>query len=324
MVPLGLRTAFTELVGCRVPIQLAPMGGGVVTTGLAIAVSAAGGLGMLQRADPAPLGGRLDELDRAHAGPYGVNFVLHSRGPADYEQIDLAASRARLVEFFWADPDPALVDRVHKGGALAGWQVGSVDEARRAADAGCDLIVAQGVEAGGHVRGTVGLLPLLDGVLAAVDVPVLAAGGITTARTMAAVLVAGAAGVRLGTRFLATTESGAHPGYVTALLAAGGQDTVLTTAFGVGWPDAPHRVLVGAVNAARARPDGSVATRAGAPVPRWSSQTPSIDVTGDVGAMALYAGQGVGQVTETLPAAEVLATLTAQTRRMLSAASRYG
>jgi NAD(P)H-dependent flavin oxidoreductase YrpB (nitropropane dioxygenase family) len=298
------------------------MGGGVVTTGLAIAVCAAGGLGMLQRADPVPLASRLDELDQAHAGPYGVNFVLHSPGPGDQEQIDLAASRARLVEFFWADPDPALVERVHQGGALAGWQVGSVDEARRAADAGCDLIVAQGIEAGGHVRGTVGLLPLLDGVLAAVDVPVLASGGITTARSMAAVLVAGAAGVRIGTRFLATTESGAHPDYIAALLAADDQDTVLTTAFAVGWPDdAPHRVLVSAVNAARTHPGDSVGTRAGAAVPRWSSQTPSIDVTGQVGAMALYAGQGVGQVTETLPAAEVVATLTAQTRRVLSAAS---
>ncbi|HEV8163681.1 MAG TPA: nitronate monooxygenase, partial [Actinomycetota bacterium] len=108
----------------------------------------------------------------------------------DFAAGELAASRARLVEFFWADPDPALVELVHAGGALAGWQVGSVEEAERAADAGCDLVIAQGVEAGGHVRGTVALLPLLAGVLEVVTVPVLAAGGIASARSMAAVLAA--------------------------------------------------------------------------------------------------------------------------------------
>ena len=248
-----------------------------------------------------------------------MNFVLHAPDLADHAQIELAASRARLVEFFWVDPDPNLVARVHAGGALAGWQIGSVAEARQAADAGCDLIVAQGVEAGGHVRGSVGLLPLLDGVLAAVTVPVLAAGGISTGRSMAAVLAAGAAGVRVGTRFLATPESGAHPDYIAALLAAGGEATVLTTQFGVGWPAAPHRVLAGALDAAQAhRAEVVATTRAGRPVPRWSSQTPSTEVTGDVAAMALYAGQGVGQVTGTIPAAEVVATLTTQARRLLS------
>ncbi len=313
-----LPTAFTALVGCRVPIQLAPMGGGVVTTALVIAVCKAGGLGMLQRADPAPLAARLAELDRATAGPYGVNFVMHAPGRDDQAQIELAASRARLVEFFWADPDPTVVARVHAGGALAGWQVGTVDEARRAADAGCDVIVAQGIEAGGHVRGSIGLLPLLDGVLAAVTVPVLAAGGITTGRSMAAVLAAGAAGVRMGTRFLATPESGAHPDYVAALLAADGAATVLTTQFGVGWPDAPHRILASALDAAQAHPEDVVATRAGSPVSRWSSQTPNTEVIGNVAAMALYAGQGVGQVIETIPAAEVVATLTGQARRLLA------
>ena len=89
------------------------------------------------------------------------------------------------MEFLWADPDPALVELVHAGGALAGWQVGSVGEAKRAVDAGCDLGDDQGVEAGGHVRGTMALLPLLAAVLEVVTVP--AAGGIASARSMAAV-----------------------------------------------------------------------------------------------------------------------------------------
>lgn len=315
-----LRTAFTDLVGCQIPIQLASMGGGVVTPELAGAVSKAGGLGMLQRAGSTPLADRIAQLEQAEARPFGINFVP-ALGQGDQAEVELAAAHARLVEFFWADPDPALVDLVHAGGALAGWQVGSVEEARRAADAGCDLIVAQGVEAGGHVRGTVALLPLLVGVLEAVTVPVLAAGGIASARSMAAVLAAGAAGVRVGTRFLATRESGAHPDYVAALLAAGTGATVLTTAFSVGWPDAPHRVLGSAVAAAEAF-DGEVvgthtAGTASRPLPRLAAQTPSREVTGTVAAMALYAGQGVGQVTEVTGAAQVVTGLAQGAERLL-------
>jgi nitronate monooxygenase len=316
-----LRTAFTDLVGCQVPIQLAPMGGGVVTPQLAIAVGAAGGLGMLQHADPAPLADRIGRLEQAQAGPFGVNFTLYNPSPGVRAEIELAAGRARLVEFFWADPDPALVDLVHAGGALAGWLVGSVDEAKRAVDAGCDLVAAQGVEAGGHVRGTVALLPLLAGVLDAVTVPVLAAGGIASARSMAAVLAAGAAGVRVGTRFLATPESGAHPEYVAALLAADGEATVLTEAFAVGWPNAPHRVLGSALRAAEAFEGDVVGTlHAGPrsePLPRLSARTPSREATGTVAAMALYAGQGVGQVTRVTPAAQVVAELAQKAEQLL-------
>lgn len=317
----AMRTAFTDLVGCVVPLQLAAMGGGVTTPELAIAVSRAGGLGMLQRAGTIPLADRIATVERAGAGPFGVNFVP-ALGQGDPAEVELAAAHARLVEFFWADPDAALIDRVHAGGALAGWQVGSVEEAKRAADAGCDLIVAQGVEAGGHVRGTVGLLPLLAGVLDAVSVPVLAAGGIASARSMAAALAAGAAGVRVGTRLLATAESGAHPDYVTALLAADDDATVLTKAFAVGWPDASHRVLRSALAAATAFQDQVVGIHHGGPRPRplppLAAQTPSREVTGTVAAMALYAGQGVGQVTSVAPASQVVADLAEGARRLLA------
>ncbi len=316
-----LRTAFTDLVGCEVPIQLAPMGGGVATPELAIAVSTAGGLGMLQRVGPDPLADRIGRLQQAQAGPFGVNFTLHDRRPDDHAEIELAARRARLVEFFWADPDASLVELVHAGGALAGWQVGSVGEAKRAVDAGCDLVVAQGVEAGGHVRGTMALLPLLAAVLEVVTVPVVAAGGIASARSMAAVLGAGAAGVRIGTRFLATPESGAHPDYVAALLAADGEATVLTEAFALGWPDAPHRVLRSALEAAEAFPGEVVGMvhsgTVSEPLPRLSARTPSRDVSGTVAAMAMYAGQGVGQVTDVTPAAQVVAELAQEAAQML-------
>src|SRR5204863_396936 len=137
-------------------------------------------------------------LDAVPAGSaVGVNFLVPFLDPT---AVEAAADRCPLVEFFWGDPSAELITHVHAGGAKAGWQIGSGDEARAAVDAGCDLIVAQGIEAGGHVRGTTGLLPLLDEVRAAVDVPVIASGGIGTGRAMAAALAAGADGVRVGTR----------------------------------------------------------------------------------------------------------------------------
>jgi nitronate monooxygenase len=147
-----------------------------------------------------------------------------------------------------------------------------------------------------------------------VSIPVVAAGGITTAEHVHAAVSAGAAGVRVGTRFVATTESGAHPAYIAALLSAGSaHDTILTTAFSGGWPDAPHRVLRSAVAAAEAF-DGDVIAHSratGRPIDRFSSATPSRDVEGNVAAMALYAGEGVGDIRDVRPAATVVADLIA-------------
>jgi len=199
---------------------------------LVLAVAEAGGLGMLGGVmlPPQVLAGMLDDLAARTRGAFGVNFLMPF---LDRDAVPVAATRARVVEFFYGEPEAALVDAVHAGGALACWQVGSLGEAVAAARAGCDLIVAQGTEAGGHVRGRVGLLPLLNAVLDSVDIPVIAAGGIGTARDVAATLAAGAAGVRVGTRFVAAPECDAHPEYVTALVAAGAEDTVLTERFSV-------------------------------------------------------------------------------------------
>ena len=316
-----LPTAFTDLVGCRVPIQQAGMGG-VSTPELAAAVADAGGLGMVSLVmHPAhEVAAALDALAGQTAGTVGINFLMPFLDP---EAVDAAASRVRVVEFFYADPDPALVRRVHGGGALAAWQVGSPAEARAAVDAGCDFIVAQGTEAGGHVRGHLSLLPLLDLVLGEVDVPVVAAGGIATARGVAAVLAAGASAARLGTRFVATPEADAHPEYVDALLRASAGDTVLTTAFSGMWPDAPHRVLRSCVEAAGDVTGDIVAemSMGGAriPVPRLSVPPPARDASGTVAAMALYAGQSVGAVTEITPAAEVVRELAEGAERLLRA-----
>jgi NAD(P)H-dependent flavin oxidoreductase YrpB (nitropropane dioxygenase family) len=290
-------TRFTELFGCRWPIQQAGMGG-VATADLAVAVARAGALGMLTgTVGAAALATQLDAVPDGLA--VGVNFLMPF---LDRAAVEVAAATSPLVEFFWATPEPALVDVVHAAGARAGWQIGSPDEARAAQDAGCDVVVAQGVEAGGHVRGTVGLLPLLDEVRAAIDVPIIAAGGIGTGRAMAAALSAGADAVRVGTRFVAAAESPAHPAYVDALIGAGAEDTVLTTAFGTGWPDAPHRVLKSAITAGEAL--GAAQS--------WTPDWPDTNAAGAVEARALYAGQSVGAVRARQPAAEIVAELVAE------------
>ncbi|HVR28965.1 MAG TPA: nitronate monooxygenase [Thermoanaerobaculia bacterium] len=314
-----LRTRFTDLVGCTVPLQLAAMPG-VGTPELVAAVAGAGGLGMIGLPQiPAPaIVSILDGLAATTRGTFGMNFLIPF---LDRAALEVAAPRARVVEFFYGPPDRDLVRAARSGGALVSWQVGSRDEALEAVDAGCDLVVAQGNEAGGHVRGELGLLRVLSEVLDAVgEVPVVAAGGIGSAREVAGALAAGASAVRVGTRFVAAVESGAHPEYVRSLVEARAEDTVLTDVFSVGW-DAPHRVLRSAIEAARAFP-GEVVGEAEwggekRPVARFSAELPTRETTGEVRAMALYAGQSVGAVRQVRPAREIVAELVGGAEELL-------
>lgn len=322
-----LTTSFTELVGCSVPIQLAGMGP-VCTPELAAAVSEAGGLGQIT-AIPAPIeviSTTLDAIAERTSKPFGVNIVVP--GAPSSESLELLARRARVMDFFWAEPDHSLVELAHAGGALASWQVGSVQEARAAADAGCDFIIAQGIEAGGHIRGRLGLLPLLAQVLDAVDIPVLAAGGIGNARTLAAVLAAGAAGARVGTRFLAAEESGAHPTYVNALIDAEAEDSVRTDLFSVNCPLCPstHGVLRSAIDAAEAF-DGDVLGEMTVgdrhfSIARFQGVPPPIKpISGAVEAMVLYAGQSVGDVHGIQPAGEIVREMVEGAEQLLAASA---
>jgi NAD(P)H-dependent flavin oxidoreductase YrpB (nitropropane dioxygenase family) len=314
-----LHTRFTDRVGCELPIQQAGMGG-VAGPDLAVAVSAAGGLGTVAvHMMPAPIvAGTLDAMSERTSTPLAFNVLVPF---ADGAAVEVASSRCRLVEFFYGDPDAELVRVAHEGGALAGWQIGSRSEAEAACDADCDIVIAQGVEAGGHVRGRVGLLALLADVLDAVDVPVIAAGGIGNARTAAAALAAGADAVRVGTRFVATQEADTHPGYADALVRARAEDTVLTEAFSVMWPDAPHRVLRSCVNKAQALDDGAVGEveigGTTVPVPRLSVLAPTRATTGSVDAMALYAGESVTDVTSVVPARDVVVEITTGAEALL-------
>ena len=316
-----IETDFTRLVGCTVPIQLAGMGA-IVSPELAAAVSEAGALGQISfvQTDPAVAKQRLDRLEQLTRKPYGINLLLPYVDP---EILMMASRRARVVDFFWGDPDPDLVEQVHAEGALASWQVGSVREAISAEKAGCDFISAQGIEAGGHLRGQLSLLPLLEGVLDAGSVPVLASGGIGSARSIAAVLQAGAAGVRMGTRFIAAAESNAHPEYVEALIEAGAEDSVLTTLFEVDCPMCPatHRVVRSALKLAEGLPDRPLGemevSGSHYPIPRFFGFPPTRQMTGRITAMACYAGQSVAAIHGVQPAGEIVAELVSGTENLL-------
>jgi nitronate monooxygenase len=326
-----LETRFTKLVGCTVPIQQAGMGAAAPPE-LACAVSEAGGLGMVGTArpgmNPGTLAGLLSQTRDLTNRAFGVNFIPRHYPDMMREFVELAAKAGRVVECFYIEPDAELVKIIHGHGALASWQVGSREEAVKAAEVGCDIIVAQGVEAGGHVRGTLGLLGLLCDVLDAVpEIPVLAAGGIGTGRAMAAVLAAGADGVRVGTRFVASEEADLHPIYTDALIAARAEDSVYGSTFHVGWPEAPHGTLRSAIEAARAF-DGEVVAKVlsldGTEriVPLFGTSVADRSATGHIQAMALYAGQSVGAVKRVAPAREIIQEMVMEAEKLLRR-SRY-
>ena len=170
------------------------------------------------------------------------------------------------------------------------------------------------------------MLALLDEVLDAVDVPVLAAGGIGSGRAVAAVLAAGADGARVGTRFVAAEESAAHPTYVPGLVNASARDSIYTEAFSGGWPDAPHRVLRSSIEAAEAFQGDIVGTKERldgelVPWPRLASGVATRASTGTIEAMPMWAGESVSGVTRVEPAAAILDELIGEAERLLQ---RFG
>jgi NAD(P)H-dependent flavin oxidoreductase YrpB (nitropropane dioxygenase family) len=207
------------------------MGGGLSRHELAAAVSEAGGLGTIAVNGAEAIRRELAAARALTGRPLAVNVLLPFARRDWFE----AAAAADVVVTFWGEP------RRRTGGA---WlhQCGSVEEARRARAAGADGIVVQGVEAGGHVRGTTPALQLLEEAKRALppDYPVLLAGGIAARGDVRAALEAGAEAAVAGTRFLLSEESRAHPLYKERLL--GSRETLLTDLFGAGWP-APHRVV---------------------------------------------------------------------------------
>jgi nitronate monooxygenase len=321
-----IETSFTALVGCTVPIQVAPMGA-ISTPALIAATARAGAFPMIGTAGftHAQAMALLDEIESRVDAPIGANMLMPL---ADKGIVEAVAPRVRVFDFYHGEPDASFIDIVHEAGALAGWQVGSYAEAIAAVDAGCDLLAVRGVEGGGRMYGNQPLLPLLNRVLDAVDVPVLAAGGLATARDLAAVLAAGAAGARMGTRFVATDESGAHSAYKHAIVDARADETALVTDFSVFWPDGPqpHRVLRRALDTAHAVEGDTVGEMMvdgeRVPVPKFAVMPPVADMIGNIEAFAMYAGTSAGEISSIEPAAAVVAEIADGAERLLARTSR--
>ena len=321
-----METTICGVLGIAVPIVMAPLPG----IELAAAVSNAGGLGMvpLTTSTPEIIRQRLAGVRALSQRPFAVNLITEF---PQAERLEICLDEGvRIVSFFWGDAAP-LVRRAKAAGATVMQTVGSADDARRAVESGVDIIVAQGWEAGGHVRGTVSTMALVPAIVDAVGpTPVIAAGGIADGRGLAAVLALGAAGAWIGTRFLASEEAAIHPDYQARLLTAKETDTAyLENLFDGGWPDAPHRTLrnstvVGWEAAGRPRTgqrpgEGEVigAAPARGEIRRYEVLTPTPDVRGNVEAMPLWAGQGVGMVRRREPAAQIVAGIVAEASAIL-------
>jgi NAD(P)H-dependent flavin oxidoreductase YrpB (nitropropane dioxygenase family) len=305
-----MTTALCERLGIELPIIQAPMGD-VAGPTLASAVSNAGGLGMLSpwRADIDTVRGQIRETRTLTSQPFGVNLNLEF--PQEERLAVCLEEGVPVISFFWRDPS-SLVPPAKAGGAIVLHTVGSAADANRALNCGVDVVVAQGWEAGGHVRGTVATMSLIPAVVDAISpAPVVAAGGIADGRGLAAALALGAAGVWIGTRFLVSHEATIHPRYRERLLRANENDTVfLENLFDVRWPNAPHRTLrnqtVEAWEAAGRPPGGKrpgegeviAKSRSRGPIVRYQSCAPSPDTEGDIDALSLWAGQSVGLVSK--------------------------
>ena len=320
--PTARAEAFMSLFGLKYPIVQAPAGGAE----LAAAISNAGALGHIalwagaqnDAAAANAVKSLRDQTTRSFVGNYVLTFEPRSLAAAVNAGLP-------IVQFSWGIPSGESVAAIRKAGAKFGVQVGTAIAARAAVDAGAAYLVAQGNEAGGHVQSSTPLAELLPLVLKeAGSVPVLVAGGITTGQRLKAALVAGASGAIMGTRFMATRESSAHDDYKNALVHAQAIDAAMSVCYGDGWPGATHRTLRnGTLNrweAAGCPPPGKrpgegdiVARRAsGGGVMRYAIATPSRGLEGTVTDMAMYAGQGVGEVKDVPPVRDLLARIWAE------------
>jgi len=321
---MALRTRLTEKLGIAHPILLAPMGG-VAGGRLAAAVSEAGGLGLIG-------GGYGDGawLDREFAAAgnrrVGCGFITWSlaKNPALLERVLAHAPAALMLSF--GDPRP-FAARIRAAGSILICQVQDCDQTLQALDAGAEIIVAQGTEAGGHggARATLPLVPALVDLVArrAPDAMVVAAGGIADGRGLAAALALGAEGVLVGTRFYATAESLAHDMAKARVVAASGETTLRTTVFdivrGIDWPK-PYtgRALGNAFCARWHGREGELAAAQAAEMQRYKAAVEAGDFTTAV----IFAGEDVDLIDDVPPAAAIVARLADEAERALLSAAR--
>jgi nitronate monooxygenase len=307
-----LHTPVCDMLGCTYPLLLAGMGG-VARSELVSAVTNAGGFGFLGmvREPPALIEAEVARVRDETRCPFGVNLIPAATPPAllEAEIATCLALAVSAVALFW-DVQPKVVRRLKDEGVSVVYQIGSVEAGKRAEDSGADILIAQGREAGGHVWGNEPRNKLVADVVAAVNLPVLAAGGIVSGRDLAEALSLGAQGVVIGTAFMATHESFAHDYHKQRLVDAGDADTLLTTDFHINWPEgAKVRVLNNSVTRGlRGHPKSAsreaIGDEEGRTIYLFSTDSPLRSMTGDFEAMALYAGEGAGRLHAIVSAAE--------------------
>ncbi len=316
-----LKTTLCHQLDIAYPIFSAGMGCGMAGPELAAAVSNAGAFGVLGMGGlPAPyIRQQIQRLRRLTNKPFGVNLLLPLLQEGQVETC--LDEKIPVLILFWGDPKP-YVREAHRRGTKVWIQVGSVEEARAAGKAEVDAIIAQGVEAGGHVKSTTSLSTIVPAVVETVKpIPVIAAGGIANGRGVVAALSLGAQAVWMGTRFLASEEAQATQEYKERVVKSQAEDTVYTSLFDVGWSNAPHRVLrnqaiveweAAGRPASGQRPgEGSVIGSiplAGTTVDlvKYSVFPPMPGFTGEMEYTALYAGESCSLVNHIKPAAQIV------------------
>ena len=300
----------------KYPILQAPIGS-IASIKLASAVSNGGGMGSLALTWTKPdiASQRVKELSDRTDNLFFANFVL-GFPLISFEAVLEAGAPA--ITFSWGQPSN-LIEKVHGYNALAGVQVGTRAGAKQAIDDGADFIICQGVEAGGHVQSTTPLSELLPSVIEiAGSIPVVAAGGLSNGKDLAWALNQGASAVMLGTRFVATIESYAHPDYKQALVEAKSSDSIYTQCFNRLWPNASHRVLrnktlddweAAGCPQPGERPGEDEALAEGSAydtIIRYDDSPPVETTKGHILECCLYAGTGCDSIDNIPPAAQLL------------------
>jgi len=319
---MALSTQFTELLGVRHPIALAPMGGSAGGT-LAAAVSRGGGLGLLGAGDGDPewLDREVSIIALESYQPWGIGFLTWA---IDAGAVDRALEYGpHAVMLSFGDPSP-FTERIRRAGAVLIIQVTDLNEARQAVDLGADVIVAQGTEAGGHgARRGRSALPFVPIVVdLAAPVPVLAAGGIADGRGVAAVLALGAAGALIGTRFQASAEALVDPAITKAILEGQGQDTersnVLDVVRGSQWPSKYTARTLGHPHLDRWRGrEGELADN-----PQAQQDYQNDLARGAISPLPVWAGEAIDLITDLPSAEDLVATLATQAETALDQAGR--
>ncbi|XVE66570.1 hypothetical protein DITRI_Ditri08aG0089200 [Diplodiscus trichospermus] len=311
------------ILGFEYGIVLAPMGSDMAGPELVAAVANAGGIGLLRGPDwasPEYIKELIRKTRKLTDKPFGVGVLLPFPQRENIKAI--LEEKVAVLQLFWGECSKELVLEAHNAGVKVVPQVGSFEEAKKAIDVGVDALIVQGHEAGGHVRGQDGLISLLPRVVDLVgdrDIPVIAAGGIVDARGYVAALALGAKGICMGTRFLATHESYAHPTYKRKLIEH--DKTEYTDVFGRAMWHAPHRVLqtpfvcdwkslpVQENETNQPIIARSVIHGEEIEIRRFGIYVPNPTTIGDIESMVMYAGEGVGLIKEILPAGEVVKML---------------